>query len=291
MHVQIYDTTPRDGMQGEGMSLSAEEKLRVAHALDDLGVHLIEAGFLSSNPKDEAFFDLLGKERFENADIAAFGMTRRRDTAADADPALRLLAESFAPVATLVGKTWRLHLEKVTKVDPDENLRMIADSIAFLSGEGKRVVYDAEHFFDAFREDPAYALRCLRAAVEAGAETVALCDTNGSSLPAEIAAATASAVTELGDQATIGIHTHDDAGCAVANAIIAVDAGARHVQGTINGYGERCGNANLVSIVPALQLRRGAEVLPTLQPLNETALLIDETANVAPSPNQPYVGK
>src|SRR5919202_5299862 len=179
--VQIYDTTLRDGMQGEGMSLSADEKLRVAHALDDLGVHVIEAGFPSSNPKEVALFELLAHETFENADIAAFGMTRRRDVPAADDPALRLLADSFAPVCTLVGKTWRLHLEKVTRVDPEENLTMIADSIAFLRAEGKRVVYDAEHFFDAFRDDPAYALRCVRAAVEAGAETAVLCDTNGSS--------------------------------------------------------------------------------------------------------------
>src|SRR5438874_824365 len=164
MQVQIYDTTLRDGMQGEGMSLSADEKLRVAHALDDLGVHLIEAGFPSSNPKEEAVFELLANERFEHAEIAAFGMTRRRDTTAEQDPALRLLADSFAPVATLVGKTWRLHLDKVIKVDPDENLRMIADSIAFLRNQGKRVVYDAEHFFDAFREDANYALNCLKAA-------------------------------------------------------------------------------------------------------------------------------
>src|SRR3954447_2934101 len=293
MHVQIYDTTLRDGMQGEGMSLSAEEKLRVAHALDDLGVHMIEAGFLSSNPKDEAFFDLLEKESFRSADIAAFGMTRRRDTSADQDPALRLLADSLVPVATLVGKTWRLHLEKVTKVDPKENLKMIADSIAFLRAEGKRVVYDAEHFFDAFREDSAYALGCVKAAVEAGAETVALCDTNGSSLPGQIAAATASVVNELGEHAVIGIHTHDDAGCAAANAIVAVEAGARQVQGTMNGYGERCGNANLVTIVPALQLKLKADCLPpgNLRNLTETAHLIDEIANVTPNPNQPYVGK
>src|SRR4051795_11481380 len=293
MHVQIYDTTLRDGMQGEGMSLSAEEKLRVAHALDDLGVHLIEAGFPASNPKEEAVFELLSRESFQNAEIAAFGMTRRRDTTADQDPALRLLADSFAPVTTLVGKTWRLHLEKVTKVDPDHNLRMIADSVAFLTGNGKRVVYDAEHFFDAFREDPAYALQCLKVAVEAGAETVALCDTNGSSLPGQIAAATASVVTELGEHATIGIHTHDDAGFGAANAIVAVEAGARQVQGTMNGYGERCGNANLVSIVPALQLKLHADCLPpgNLRSLTETAHLIDEIANVNPDPNQPYVGK
>src|SRR5436190_20692017 len=192
--VQIYDTTLRDGMQGEGMSLSADEKLRVAHALDGLGMRMIEAGFPSSNPKEEAVFDLLSRETFECAEIAAFGMTRRRDRAADQDPALRLLADCFAPVCTLVGKTWRLHLDKVTKVDPDENLAMIADSVAFLHSQGKRVVYDAEHFFDAFRDDPAYALRCLRAAVEAGAETVALCDTNGPSPPGQGAAAPASGV-------------------------------------------------------------------------------------------------
>src|SRR4051812_17149372 len=226
MQVQIYDTTLRDGMQGEGMSLSVEEKLRVAHALDDLGVQLIEAGFPASNPKEEAVFELLANERFTNAEIAAFGMTRRRDTTADQDPSLRLLAESFAPVTTLVGKTWRLHLDKVTKVDPEENLRMIADSVAFLTRNQKRVVYDAEHFFDAFREDPQYALRCLRAAVDAGAETVALCDTNGSSLPGQIAAATASVVTELGEHAVIGIHAHDDAGFGAANSIVAVEAGA-----------------------------------------------------------------
>src|SRR3954462_3833262 len=231
MQVQIYDTTLRDGMQGEGMSLSAEEKLRVAHALDDLGVHIVEAGFPASNPKEEAVFALLAKEHFTNADIAAFGMTRRRDTSADSDPALKLLADGFAPVTTLVGKTWRLHLEKVTKVDPDENLRMIAESVGFLTQNGKRVVYDAEHFFDAFREDPAYALSCLRAAVEAGAEPVALCDTNGSSLPGQIAAATASVVTELAEHATIGIHTHDDSGCGAATPIVAVEAGAHRGRG------------------------------------------------------------
>ncbi|MEA2404863.1 MAG: 2-isopropylmalate synthase, partial [Thermoleophilaceae bacterium] len=291
--VQVYDTTLRDGMQGEGMSLSVDEKLRVAHALDALGVHLIEAGFPSSNPKEEAFFDLLSRERFEHAEIAAFGMTRRRGVAAADDPGLRLLADSFAPVATIVGKTWSLHLEKVTKVDPEENLAMIADSVAFLRGEGKRVVYDAEHFFDAFRDDPAYALSCLRAAVDAGAETVALCDTNGSSLPGQIAAATAGVVGEIGEQARVGIHTHDDAGVGVANAVVAVEAGARQVQGTINGYGERCGNADLVAILPALQLKLGYScVAPELMGmLTETAHLVDEISNVTPDANQPYVGK
>jgi 2-isopropylmalate synthase len=290
--VLVYDTTLRDGMQGEGMSLSAEEKVRVAHALDSLGVHVIEAGFLSSNPKDEAFFELLSRERFENSEIAGFGMTRRRDASADDDPALRLLADSFAPVCTLVGKTWSLHLEKVTHVDPEENLRMIAESVGFLARAGKRVIYDAEHFFDAYRDDPDYALRCLRAAAEAGAENVTLCDTNGSSLPAQVAAATELAVAELGSGVQVGIHTHDDAGCGVANSLVAVERGARLVQGTMNGYGERCGNANLVSILPALELKLAYECIgrERLARLTEVAHLVDELCNVSPNPNQPYVG-
>jgi 2-isopropylmalate synthase len=291
--VVVYDTTLRDGMQGEGMSLSAGEKVRVAHALDGLGVGLIEAGFPSSNPKEQAVFDLLASERFETAEVAAFGMTRRRGVAAADDPALRTLADSFAPVCTLVGKTWRLHLEKVTHVDPEENLRMIAESVAFLSSRGKRVVYDAEHFFDGFRDDPPYALRCLRAAADAGAENVTLCDTNGSSLPGEVGEATARVVTELGPDAGVGIHTHDDAGCGVANSLVAVEAGARLVQGTINGYGERCGNANLVSVLPALELRLGFHCIgpERLARLAETAHLVDEICNVTPQPNQPYVGR
>src|SRR3954464_10597366 len=197
--VLLYDTTLRDGMQGEGMSISVDEKVRVAHALDSLGIHLIEAGFPASNPKEEALFDVLSRERFEHADIAGFGMTRRRDATAAEDAGLRLLADCFAPVSTLVGKTWSLHLEKVTKVDPEENLRMIADSVAFLVGEDKRVIYDAEHFFDAYRDDADFALRCLRAAGEAGAEKVTLCDTNGSSMPSQVTEATDRVVRELGD--------------------------------------------------------------------------------------------
>ncbi|MEX1142938.1 MAG: citramalate synthase [Thermoleophilaceae bacterium] len=290
--VLLYDTTLRDGMQGEGMSLSADEKVRVAHALDALGVHLIEAGFPSSNPKEEALFDLLARESLAHADVAAFGMTRRRDVAAGDDPALRLLAECFAPVCTLVGKTWSLHLQKVTRVDPEENLRMIEESVAFLRGEGKRVIYDAEHFFDGYADDPAYALRCLRAAAAAGAENVTLCDTNGATLPLAVAEATAAVVAELGPEVAVGIHTHDDAGCGVANSLVAVERGARLVQGTMNGYGERCGNADLTTILPDLQLKLGFDcVAPELLTrLTETSHLIDELCNVAPNPNQPYVG-
>jgi 2-isopropylmalate synthase len=290
--IDLYDTTLRDGMQGEGMSLSADEKVRVAHALDRLGIHFIEAGFPSSNPKEEALFELLAGERFEHAQVCAFGMTRRRDLAAAEDPALVLLADSFAPVCTLVGKTWKLHLEKVIHTDPGENLDLIGDSVAFLVSRGKRVIYDAEHFFDAYRDDPDYALRCLAAAIEAGAENVTLCDTNGSSLPVQVAEATARVVGELGGE-RVGIHTHNDAECGVANSLAAVEQGASLVQGTMNGVGERCGNANLVSILPALQLKLGFSCVPAerLATLTPTAHLVDELCNVTPDPNQPYVGR
>jgi 2-isopropylmalate synthase len=291
--IQLYDTTLRDGMQGEGMSLSAGEKVRVVHRLDELGIDTIEAGFASSNPKELEVFALLERERFGHAEIAAFGMTRRRDAAADADPALRMLADCFAPVCTLVGKTWTLHLEKVVRVDPEENLRMIADSVAFLVAQGKRVVYDAEHFFDGHRADRDYALRCLRAAAEAGAETVVLCDTNGGTLPSQVADATADAVTALAGAVQIGIHCHDDGGCGVANSLAAVEAGATHVQGTMNGYGERCGNANLVTIVPNLQLKMGRQCLSDeqLASLTDAAHFVAELLNFTPHPDQPYVGK
>src|SRR6185437_11616606 len=236
--IELYDTTLRDGMQGEGMSLSAGEKLRVAHRLDELGLDLIEAGFPSSNPKELELFGLLAAESFTHAQICAFGMTRRRGAAADADPALRVLAECFAPVCTLVGKTWGLHLQKVVKVDRDENLRMIAESVAFLVAKGKRVIYDAEHFFDGFADDPAYALRCITTAAEAGADTITCCDTNGGTLPHGIARAMADVVATLAPLgARPGIHCHDDAGCGVACSLAAVEQGATHVQGTINGYG------------------------------------------------------
>jgi 2-isopropylmalate synthase len=293
--IQLYDTTLRDGMQGEGMSLSALEKLRVAHCLDELGIDLIEAGFPSSNPKELELFELLARERFEHARIAAFGMTRRRDSRSAADdPALGVIADCFAPVCTIVGKTWTLHLEKVVKVDRDENLRMIADSVAFLVGEGKRVVYDAEHFFDGFASDAAYALQCLRVAADAGAETVVCCDTNGGTLPDRVGRAMSAVMTGLeGAGVRVGIHCHDDAGCGVANSLAAVQQGATHVQGTINGYGERCGNANLVTIIPNLQLKLGYECLTDAQlaELTPAAHLLDVLLNFTPNPDQPYVGR
>jgi 2-isopropylmalate synthase len=291
--LQLYDATLRDGMQGPGLTLSAAEKVRVARKLDELGVNLIEAGFPASNPKELELFELLGEEHFEHAEIAAFGMTRRRGIAAADDDGLQLLAGCFAPVCTIVGKTWALHLEKVVRVDRSENLAMIAESVAYLVSAGKRVIYDAEHFFDAFRDDREYALDCLRAAAGAGAETVAICDTNGSSLPGQVAEATAAVVAAVGDRVRVAIHCHNDAECGVANSLAAVDAGARQVQGTMNGVGERTGNANLVSIIANLQLKMGLRVLSDeqLARLTEAAHFVDELLNRPPNRSQPYVGR
>ncbi|HXV04878.1 MAG TPA: citramalate synthase [Solirubrobacterales bacterium] len=291
--VKLYDTTLRDGMGGKGMSLSVGEKLNVVRALDGLGVHFIEAGFPSSNPKEAELFELLSELELEQATIAAFGMTRRRGAAAEEDPALRTLVECFAPVVCLVGKSWGLHLEKVTRVSREENLAMIAESIAFCRAAGKRPVFDAEHFFDGYRDDPAYALECVGAAAEAGAENVTLCDTNGGSLPGFVGETTGAVVREVGSAVEIGIHTHNDAECAVANSLAAVGVGARLVQGTVNGYGERCGNANLASILPALQLKMGFDVVSAeqLACLTQTAHYLDEVCNMVVDPDQPYVGR
>jgi 2-isopropylmalate synthase len=291
--VRLYDTTLRDGMGGQGMSLSVGEKLKVVHALDALGVQFIEAGFPSSNPKEVELFELLAEQELKQATIAAFGMTRRRDRKAEDDEALAVVTGSFAPVVCLVGKSWRLHLEKVTRASDEENLAMIAESLAFCCERGKRPVFDAEHFFDGYRDDPAYALECVRAAADAGAENVTLCDTNGGSLPGFVAATTAAVVDAVGDAVEIGIHTHNDAECAVANSLAAVDAGARLVQGCVNGYGERCGNANLASILPALQLKMGFAVVSDeqLASLAPTSHYLDELCNMTPNPDRAYVGR
>ena len=291
--VRLYDTTLRDGMGGQGMSLSASEKLKVVQALDALGVHLIEAGFPSSNPKEAELFELLADLELAQATISAFGMTRRRDRSAEDDEALAVLASSFAPVICLVGKSWRLHVDKVIKVTAEENLAMIGDSIGFLRAQGKRPVFDAEHFFDGYRDDAGYALECVRAAAAAGAENVTLCDTNGGSLPSFVATATAAVVEDLGGSVEVGIHTHNDAECAVANSLAAIEAGARLVQGCVNGYGERCGNANLASILPALQLKMGFEVVGAeqLASLTKTSHYLDELCNMTPDPDRAYVGR
>ncbi|HEV7584712.1 MAG TPA: citramalate synthase [Solirubrobacteraceae bacterium] len=290
--IQLSDATLRDGMGGGGLSLTAEEKLRVVHALDELGVDMIEAGFPASNPKEQELFGLLAGEQLERAQVVAFGMTRRRETAAAEDEGLRILAECFAPICTLVGKSSVLHVEKVVRASREENLAMIADSVAFLVAAGKRVLFDAEHFFDGFELDAGYALDCLRAAAGAGAERVVLCDTNGGSLPRQVRTAFA-VVGEALPGVALGIHTHDDSGCAIANTLIAVESGATQVQGTINGIGERTGNANLVTIIADLQLKLGYQLLPPerLARLTETAHFVDELLNRSPDPAQPYVGK
>ena len=290
--IQLYDATLRDGMGGGGLTLTAAEKLRVVHALDALGVHMIEAGFPVSNPKEQELFAMLADEQFEVSEIVAFGMTRRRGVSAAEDEGLNVLAECFAPACTIVGKSSILHVEKVVRASREENLEMIGESVAFLREAGKRVLFDAEHFFDGFALDPGYALDCLRAAADAGAERLVLCDTNGGSLPPQIRTALA-VVTEALPQAALGIHTHDDSGCAVANTLTAVEAGATQVQGTINGIGERTGNANLVTIIADLQLKMGVELLAPerLARLSETAHFVDELLNRSPDPTQPYVGK
>ena len=290
--VVIYDTTLRDGMQREGLSLSVGEQLAVALRLAEFGVEYLEAGFPASNPKYGELFNLLEREDLGETRLAAFGMTRRRGVAAADDPAMRGLAESFAPVITIVGKTWDLHIEKVTRVSREENLRMIQESVAFLVGEGKEVVYDAEHFFDAFHAHPEYALDCLRAAEAGGARWITPCDTNGATLPARVTSTMAAVRVALPGVA-LGIHTHNDAECAVANSLAAVEEGARLVQGTINGYGERCGNANLVSIIPSLALKMGFDVLEPerLAELTSLSNFVAETANLQPDSWAPYVGR
>ncbi|CAB4882061.1 unannotated protein [freshwater metagenome] len=290
--IELYDATLRDGMGGGGMSLTAQEKVRVVRRLDELGVQFIEAGFPSSNPKEIELFELLADEQLTHAQIVAFGMTRRRGVTAAEDEGLQVLTDCFAPVVTLVGKSSPLHVEKVVRVSREENLEMIADSISYLVACGKRAILDAEHFFDGYREDAGFALECVRAAKDAGAERVVLCDTNGGSLPNQVSAVVAAVCAEFPGY-PIGIHTHNDSGCAVANSIVAIEAGATQVQGTINGIGERTGNANLVTIIADLELKLGLRSLPEghLAMLTATANFVDELLNRAPASSQPFVGR
>jgi 2-isopropylmalate synthase len=291
-NIELYDATLRDGMGGGGMSLTVEEKLRVVHALDSLGVHLIEAGFPASNPKERELFDLLARERLEVSEIVAFGMTRRVDTSVAKDEGLRVLADSFAPVCTVVGKSSRMQVETVLRASYEDNIAMIGESIKFLVAEGKRVVFDAEHFFDGYAAHRGYATDTLRAAAFAGAERLVLCDTNGGALPGYVRSVYDAVRFDMPD-IPFGVHSHDDSGCAVANALVAVEAGATQVQGTINGIGERTGNANLLTIIADLQLKMGFEVLSSerLARLTETSHLVDDLLNRTPDPAQPYVGK
>src|SRR5918993_4782857 len=288
--IEIYDTTLRDGTQGEGFNLSLQDKLLIAQKLDDLAVDYIEGGFPLSNPKDVAFFREVRTLGLKHAKVSAFGMTRRRGVRAEEDPGMRALLDAQTPVVTLVGKTSPFQVEKVLGVSLDENLKMIGDSVGMMRAGGRQVVYDAEHFFDAFRADPDYALRTLAAAEQAGASVLALCDTNGGSMPELVAEAVAAAKAKC--SALIGIHTHNDAALAVANALAAVRAGAGHAQGTINGVGERCGNMDLLPLVANLQLKYGYDCLQPgrLIHLTEVSRYVYETANLNLVPGQPYVG-
>lgn len=287
----VYDTTLRDGAQQEGLNLSVHDKLTIARHLDDLGVGFIEGGWPGANPKDTEFFRLAKSElKLKNATFVAFGATRRPGVKAEEDALLRALQDSGAPVVTLVAKSHDRHVELALRTTLDENLAMIADSIKFLRSGGQRVFLDAEHFFDGYRSNPNYALEVVRVAAEAGADVVALCDTNGGMLPDELSQVVHEILTK--SSARLGIHCHNDTGCAIANSLAAVAAGATHVQGTINGYGERTGNADLVSIVANLQLKKRQQVLPEgkLEEAFRISHAVAEVTNVAPSARQPYVG-
>jgi 2-isopropylmalate synthase len=288
--VSVYDTTLRDGTQREGLSLSAVDKIQIAHLLDVLGVDVVELGWPGSNPKDAEAFER-ARDLAWGCSIAAFGSTRRAGIAAADDPQVAALLATEAPVCTIFGKSSLLHVREVLRAEPDENLRMIADTVSFLVAHGRRVVYDAEHFFDGCREDAAYALETVLAAARSGASVVTLCDSNGGTLPWEIEARVREVMASIAGP--VGIHAHDDTGCGVANSLAAVRAGASHVQGTVNGYGERCGNANLCAIIPTLELKMGKSCLRSgaLVELTHVARQVAEIANLAPDAHAPYVGR
>ena len=290
--VEIYDTTLRDGTQMEGMSLSCDDKLRIAEHLDSLGVKFIEGGWPGSNPKDVEFFERAKDVAWENVTIAAFGSTCRAQLRAEDDKQLQTLLAAETPVCTIFGKTWNMHVTEVLRTSLEENLRMVEESVAFLQQNDRRVIYDAEHFFDGYKADSEYALETLRAAVRGGAETVALCDTNGGSMPWEVEEMV-KAVREALPDTRLGIHAHNDGECGVANSVAAVRAGAGHVQGTINGYGERCGNANLCAIIPDVELKLGLQCLPEgrLSHLYDLAHFVAEIANLSPNDHAAYVGR
>ncbi|NPA89841.1 MAG: citramalate synthase [Chloroflexi bacterium] len=290
--VWLYDTTLRDGTQGEGVSFSADDKLRIARKLDELGVHYIEGGWPGSNPKDATFFERAKKElHLQNARLAAFGSTRRVNLAVEKDPQVQMLLEAETPVVTIFGKTWDLHVHHVLRTTLEENLRMIADTIRYLKQHGKEVIYDPEHFFDGWKANREYALDTLKAAADAGADVLVLCDTNGGTMPWEIEEAVLDVQNEL-PGVPLGIHAHNDSDVGVANTLYAVRAGCVHVQGTVNGYGERCGNANLISIIANLKLKMGIDVVSDeqLRKLTEVSRFVSELANLPPNTRQPFVG-
>ncbi len=289
--IQIYDTTLRDGSQGEGVSFSLQDKLLIAERLDSLGFDFVEGGYPLSNDKDAQFFQRVRTMPLEHARICAFGMTRRKGIAPKDDPGMKALVESAAPVITIVGKTHDFQVTEILRVTLEENLAMISETIAYLRSQGREVIYDAEHCFDGFKANREYAIETLRAASQAGASTLVLCDTNGGSLPEEVGAMTRFILDEL--DVPLGIHCHNDCELAVANSLAAVDAGAVQVQGTINGLGERCGNADLLSVIANLALKKkGYEVLQpdSVERLTDLSRYIYELANLNHRNNQPFVG-
>ncbi|HBT20584.1 MAG TPA: citramalate synthase [Peptococcaceae bacterium] len=289
--VSIYDTTLRDGTQGEGISLSLEDKIKIALKIDSLGVDYIEGGWPGSNPKDMEFFKRIKEYKLQHAVISAFGSTRKPNIPAEEDKNLRAILESGVKTAAIFGKSWDFHVEKALRTTLEENLRMIEDSVRFLKNSGLEVFFDAEHFFDGYKNNPQYAMEAVKAAESAGADVIVLCETNGGSLPHEVEEIVGAVVSEL--STPVGIHTHNDGELAVANSIMAVRAGAVQVQGTINGYGERCGNCNLCSVIPNLQLKGGYQCIPEdkLKMLTEVALYVSEVANQVLPNNQPFVGR
>ena len=290
--VKIYDTTLRDGTQGEGISFSVTDKLLIAERLDQFGVDYIEGGFPGSNPRDITFFQEARKLKLRHARLAAFGSTRRAGVKASEDPQLRTLLDSGMPVMTIVGKTWNLHVTEILRTTLEENLAMIEDSARFLVAEGREVIHDAEHFFDGFKTDPDYALRTLAAAVRGGASNLTLCDTNGGTLVDEFKEIVARVVKEFGAE-KVGVHCHNDSGLGVALSLAGVAAGATLVQGTVNGYGERVGNANMTTILPNIVLKMGrtARCAGNLSQLRDLSLFFDELANLRPDPKAPFVGQ
>ncbi|MDX2019269.1 MAG: citramalate synthase [Deltaproteobacteria bacterium] len=291
MQIHLFDTTLRDGTQSEGLSLSLEDKLKITKLLDAFGIAFVEGGYPGSNPKDVEYFERVRALPLQQTKLTAFGSTRRAGIEAAADPNLQALVQAHTPAVCIYGKSWPLHVTEVLRTTLDENLAMIRSSVAFLKAAGKEVIYDAEHFFDGYKADRAYALAALAAAAEAGADWLTLCDTNGGSLPTFISKVVSYVKAHLGTP--LGIHTHNDTDCAVANALAAVEAGCTQVQGTMNGWGERCGNANLISIIPALQLKMGYRCVPdeALAKLTELSRTVSEIANIRPRAHAPYVGR
>jgi len=290
--IKIYDTTLRDGMQAEGVSFSLEDKLLIAKRLDDFGIDYIEGGYPMSNPKEQQFFEKVCELELKNATVVAFGSTHRANCTVEEDACMQALLNCKAPAVTIVGKTWDMHVTDVLKCSLEENLTICANSVRYMKSNGKEVIFDAEHFFDGFRENPKYAMKVLKTVHAAGANVIVLCETNGGCLPNEVYDITHKVCKKL-KKAVIGIHAHNDSDCAVANSLAAVAAGARHVQGTINGLGERTGNANLCSIIPDLVYKLGLETIDKsrLTSLTELSRFVFGIANLSPVANMPYVGE